>query len=334
MLAFLFEPFRAILAYAESVVLFFAVLFGAGQALPVFGDYPAQLNRMGIYANKAQSALPQTAMHNIVIEHFNKERDDGKAPKCLIVGYDGARADALVNTKDDPGSATQAVKADGGKIYNMYCGGDFPRRQKTVTCSGWTNLLTGHWANERGGAGHGVSDNGIVKASGTPGLLFNNLFEIAKPVGRAAFVVAWDEYFSHPGAVWYHDKAYAEEKGYNVHWLNNAYDGDGVLYAAALAEVQNPASDIVMVTLDACDYAGHGDGFGNYNPKYIEAFMASEHYGYDLIQAVKARPTYASEDWLLIVTTDHGGWRLGHGTHFAVERQTFMAINRDLGLKK
>ena len=330
MLTSLFEPFRAILAFFESIALFLGALFGAGQALPVIGDYPAQLNRMGIYDNRAQDALPQTAMHNIVIEHFSKERTDGKSPKCLIIGYDGARADALINTKDDPASAAQAVRADGGKIYNMHCGGDFPRLQKTSTCPGWTTLLTGHWAKEPGGTGHGITDNGIVKAPDAPKLLFDNLFD-RDLIGQAAFVVAWDEYWAYPGAVWYHDKVYADEKGFNIRWLNQAYEGDGALCAAGLEQLRDPANDIVMVTLDACDYAGHGDGFGNYNPKYIEAFVASEHYGYELIQAVKARPTYTAEDWLIIVTTDHGGWRLGHGSQFSVERQTFMAVNKDLG---
>jgi len=332
MLTFLFEPFRVILAYAESIVMFFGALFGAGQAIMPHGDYLFQLNRTGIYGNCAQNALPQTALHDIVTGHFNQDRTDGKAPKCLIIGYDGARADALAHTADDARSAVQAVKADGGKIYNMYCGGDLFRRQKTSTSPGWTNLLTGHWANERGGTGHGITDNGIVKAPEAPKLLFNNLFEIEKPISRAAFVVSWTEYFDYDGAVWYHDKAYAEEKGYNIHWLNHVYDGDAVLCNAGLAQIQIPANDMIMVTLDACDYAGHGDGFGSYNPKYVEAFTASEHYGHDLIQAVKARPTYANEDWLLIVTTDHGGWRLGHGSQFAPERQTFFAINRDLGI--
>jgi len=332
MLTVILEPFRVILALAESFVMFLGALFGAGQAIMPHGDYLIQLNRTGIYDNKAQCALPQTALHGIVIEHFNRERSDGKAPKCLIIGYDGARADALVNTKCDPKSAVQAVKADGGKIYNMYCGGDFPRWQKTSTSPGWTNILTGHWANERGGTGHGVKDNGIVKAPEAPGLLFNNLFEIDKPIGRAAFVVSWTEYFDYDGAVWYHDKAYAEEKGYDIHWLNYEYDGDIVLFEAGLAQVEIEANDMIMVTLDACDYAGHDAGFGNYNPGYIEAFVASEHYAYDLIRAVMDRPAYDDEDWLLIVTTDHGGWRLGHGAHFAVEKQTFMAINRDLEL--
>ena len=206
-----------------------------------------------------------------------------------------------------------------------------PRWQKTVTCVGFTTLLTGHWANERGGTGHRITDNGIIKAPDAPKLLFNNLFDQGL-IGRSALVVAWDDYFPYDGAVWVHDKAYAEEKGYNAQRVNVPYDGDGVLFAAAKSQVENAASDIVMVTLDACDYAGHAEGFGNYNPKYIEAFVASEHYGYDLIQAVKARPTYAGEDWLILVVTDHSGWRLGHGSHFAVERQIFMAVNKDLGV--
>jgi len=331
MLTFLFEPLRVILAVAESVVMFFGALFGAGQAVMPKGDYLMWLNCTGIYDNRAQNSLPQTAMHDIVAEHFARERADGKAPKCLVIGYDGARADALVNTKDDPGAATQAIKADGGKIYNMYCGGDPFRRQKTSTSPGWTNVLTGHWANERGGTGHGVTDNGIVKAPDAPKLLFNNLFD-AGLIGRGALVVAWEEYFGYPGAVWTHDKAYAQAQGYNMHWLDNPLGGDHILYAAGLAQIQLPENDIIMVTLDACDYAGHGDGFGNYNPKYVEAFVASEHYGYDLIQAVKARPTYANEDWMLVIISDHGGWSLGHGSQFAVERQIFMAINKDLGL--
>jgi len=326
---FLFEPLRAVLAFAESIVMFFTVFAGTGQAVPP-GDYIAQLNRSGIFAGSAQQALPQTAMHDIVIEHFAEERSDGKAPKCLIIGYDGARADALFNTKDDPKSAAQALRADGGKIYNMYCGGDFPRWQKTSTSPGWTNLLTGHWANEPDGDGHGITDNGIAKAPDAPKLLFNNLFD-RELAGQAAFVVSWDEYWAHPGAVWYHDRLYAEEQGYNIRWLNHVYDGDIVLFTAGLEQVCDPANDMIMVTLDACDYAGHGTGFGNYNPNYVEAFAASEHYAYDLIQAVKARPSYADEDWLIIVTADHGGVGTGHGSQFAMARQTFMAINKDLG---
>jgi len=70
MLTMLYEPFRILFAYLESAAMFIAVLFGTGQALPVPGDYLTQLNRTGIYENRTQSSLPQTAMHNIVIEHF------------------------------------------------------------------------------------------------------------------------------------------------------------------------------------------------------------------------------------------------------------------------
>ena len=332
MLTLLYEPVRVILAYFESLAMFLGGVFGAGQAIMPHGDYLMKLNCTGVYANLAQYALPQTAMHGIVAEHFARKRSDGKTPKCLVIGYDGARADLLVHTKGDPRAATQAVKAGGGKIYAMYCGGDFPRWQNTVTCPGWTTLLTGHWADERGGTGHGIHDNGLVKAPDTPKLLFNSLFD-QKLIQRAALVVAWKEFFSYEGAVWYNDKAYAEQKGYNAQWLN-VPDDESKICAAAKKEVQNPAAGFVMAIFNATDHAGHDAGFGDYNPKYIEAFKDCEHYGYALIEAVKARPAYAAEDWLIIVTTDHGGWRLGHWAHWAVERQIFMAVNKDLGRKK
>ena len=285
-----------------------------------------ELDRSGIFAGSAQDALPQTAVHDMIIEHFARERDDGTVPKGLIIGYDGARADALTLTADDPQSAVQALKAQGGGIYNMYCGGDAPRTQSTSTSPGWTNLLTGHWANEPGG-GHGIKDNGIVKAPDAPKLIFNNLFDQGL-AGQAAFVVSWDEYFAYPGAVWYHDKVYAEERGYNIRWLNQAYTGDAGLFEAGLEEIQNPANDFVMVTLDACDYAGHGYGFDPKVPEYARAFTESEHYAFELIQAVKARPAYADEDWLIIVTADHGGIGTGHGRQNAQSRQIFMAVNQ------
>jgi hypothetical protein len=45
---------------------------------------------------------------------------------------------------------------------------------------------------------------------------------------------------------------------------------------------------------------------------------------------VKARPGYAGEDWLLIITSDHGGTHRGHGNQFAETRQVFLASNKRL----
>jgi len=335
-LALLWKPWRALGGKAKLAAgIAIPLLVAASASAILFKDtwgareYLMLLERAELFGNRVQDSLPQTAAHDMVIGHFARERGDGKAPKGLVIGYDGARADALALTAGDPRSAVQALKAQGGWIYSMYCGGDAPRWQKTSTQPGWTNLLTGRWANERGGGGHGVRNNGVVKAPGAPGLIFNNLFDQGL-AAQAAFVVAWDEYFDYPGAVWYHDKAYAEEKGYNIRWVNLAHDGDIVLFEAGLEEIRDPGNDFIMVTLDACDYAGHGYGFDITKPEYAQAFIASEHYAFELIQAVKARPTYAGEDWLIIVTSDHGGAGTGHGGQDAQSRQIFVAANQEM----
>jgi hypothetical protein len=43
---------------------------------------------------------------------------------------------------------------------------------------------------------------------------------------------------------------------------------------------------------------------------------------------VKARAAYAAEDWLILISADHGGTFSGHGAQFAGERQIFLAANR------
>ena len=315
---------------ALAAATLFVMLSGAEYAGLSREAYFEQLDGLGVYANAAQDALPQTAVFGIVMEHFEQEREDGRLPKALIIGYDGARADTPPLTRDDPNSGIQALVNGGGALYNMYCGGDAPLAQATSTSPGWTNLLTGRWARQPDGGGHGISDNGIVKAPDAPPILHTALLDRAR-AGKAALVISWDEYFAYPGAVWYNDKLYAEENDFNINWVNVPYDGDIVLFEAGLAQLGDPEMDFVMVTLDACDYAGHGGGFGRYNETYVDAFIASEHFAYDLIQAVKARDSYAREDWLIVIASDHGGVGKSHGAQMAEMRQTIFAVSKRLG---
>ena len=125
MLAALFEPIRIVFAFFESLVVTIGMLFAGGGQFVAPGDYLALLNRTQIFANRAQDAIPQTQVHDIVLEFFKETDHGGKTPKCLLIGYDGARADALINTKDNPQAGTQLLKADGGAIYNMYTGGNW-----------------------------------------------------------------------------------------------------------------------------------------------------------------------------------------------------------------
>ena len=46
----------------------------------------------------------------------------------------------------------------------------------------------------------------------------------------------------------------------------------------------------------------------------------------EIISAVESRPTYALEDWLIIITSDHGGFNTGHGAFTIQERMTFYVV--------
>ena len=96
---------------------------------------------------------------------------------------------------------------------------------------------------------------------------------------------------------------------------------------AAIETADGP--DMVMCILEHCDHTGHSSGFGNKNPAYVKAFRDSDREALALINAVKNRGTYADEDWLIIITTDHGGDGTAHGSQLAGCRQTFFALNKE-----
>ena len=327
MLTILAEPFRFIFGVLESIVVFVGSLFVAGVPVTPPGEYLTQLNLTGIFANYAQEAVPQTAVHDTILEFFDADHG-GRTPKCLLIGYDGARADALIKTKDDPNAGTQILKKDGGDIYNMYTGGNWWQFnfQDTSTGPGWTTMITGHWAKEAGGTGHGITNNGITKAADGPKVFFTELLE-KKQVKKTSFIVSWGGHFTDANASYRNDIAYCEAHELNADWVTTG--GDQETFDKTLAEVKDlNGADMVMCILEYCDHNGHGHGFSNGVPEYVQAIKDSERDAAELIAAVKARSTYASEDWLILITADHGGVYTGHGQQFAEQRHIFLAANK------
>ena len=327
MLAFLFEPIRIVISVFESLVVTIGALFVVGQFMPP-GDYFTQLNRSGIFENRAQDSIPQTAVFDIVLEFFESDHD-GKTPKCLLIGYDGARADALINTKDDPNAGTQLLKAEeGGGIYNMYTGGSprFINRQDTSTAPGWMTMLTGKWANEKDGTGHGVDSNDPPKPADGPKVIFTELLE-KELVAKTSYIVSWGKHFGGERASYVNDMAYCAENNLNAAWITEPNDAG--TFATTLAEVQDPGgADMVMCILEYCDSAGHNNAFSNTDPAYVQSIKNSERDAAALIAAVKARENYANEEWLIIIASDHGGVFTGHGPQMLGARQVFLAANK------
>lgn len=55
-------------------------------------------------------------------------------------------------------------------------------------------------------------------------------------------------------------------------------------------------------------------------------------YAGEVIEAIKARKNYENEDWLIILTSDHGGFVTSHGGFTIQERMTFIVINKEIEL--
>lgn len=276
------------------------------------------------YENTVETAMPQTELYNIINEHFTSKLPEGKTEKkAIVIGYDGCRADILA-IKGEENSAISALLDDGGSINLAYCGGvNYPETntQDTSTAPGWCSILTGQWADV-----HGVTANDIPKSMEAKTLL-TSLTEDGI-IDSATFITKWAGHFSRENATYLPEVQYCNDHALPVTF--NKYDNDKASHEAVLAEIADEAcSDFIFVIYEPTDSTGHGKGFSFNNPKYKESFLEADAYGYDTISAIKERETYDTEDWLIIVTSDHGGIKTGHGGDSIQERMTFVVMNKD-----
>jgi hypothetical protein len=81
---------------------------------------------------------------------------------------------------------------------------------------------------------------------------------------------------------------------------------------ATVEVMQRGDPDAIFLHFDQVDAAGHGSGWGT--PQYNTALATVDGYIGNIMAAINARPGVVSgaEDWLVIVTADHGGLGLGH----------------------
>jgi hypothetical protein len=316
------------LAFIESIIFFFAFLTTPYRVWE--GNYWQKLDKSGFFFNHTVDALPQTAMQKIVRDFYTQPLPAGKKEKKVaVVGFDGCRADGLLLLKDDPRSGIVQLKESGG-VYRMYCGGEFPFLNTTVTGCGWATLLTGVWPKQFSG-GNGVTNNGVTKPL-EPKSLFLSLIEdgYAK---STLFAVSWTGHFSESGATYLTEKAYAEKNKLDVRWILSPDDaGTTAVMLDALREKDCP--DFLMCTLEYCDHAGHSDGQTTQSPAYVQAVKDSDKDLAEIIKGIEARETYKTEDWLILSVTDHGGTGKGHGGWSMTERQIWIAANRPIDVKK
>lgn len=318
----------AILLVVVGVTLIFTVAIPKTEYAKDSGD-TEELFRQNVasvgYENTIETAIPQTEIYNMIKNHFESPLADGKTEKkAIIIGYDGCRADVLTEMVNGK-SAVDTLLNDGASINLAYCGGvNYPAEntQDTSTAPGWCSILTGVWADK-----HGITANSITKSLEYKTLLTTLVEE--NVIDSSTFITKWKGHFDRKNATYLEEKDYCEKNNLNVSF--NRCKNDEASYEYTLNEIdKKDCADFIFVIYEPTDSTGHNYGFTINNPRYKEAFQMADYYGAETISQIQQRETYETEDWLIIITSDHGGFGTGHGDASIQERMTFIVTNKEI----
>ena len=203
--------------------------------------------------------------------------------KVLIIGIDGCKPDALkiANTPNIDKLINEGIFFDNAlsSINN----------QPTRSGPGWTSLLTGVWFDK-----HSVKDNLFKNVDNSRIITFDELLNKASLNIKTSVLTMWNPIIT---------KIFDKELFFTSHF--EAYDGSIVIQSKE--HILNTQSDIIFVHIDNADLAGHLYGYSLEGKRYISAIEEIDSYVGTLSQSIKLRKEYKNEEWLIIISSDHGG---------------------------
>jgi hypothetical protein len=214
--------------------------------------------------------------------------------KVLIFGLDGLRSDAL---QQATAPNLDQLIAGGFYTYDSWCLGI------TVSGPSWSTIFTGVWYQK-----HGVTDNSYAGSQFNTYPYFTKRAKEVKPDLYAVEIVDWAPMSTQV----YND-------GYDQKIIRTTNDLPAML-SAAKVQLQNPNLDVLSLHPDNIDMTGHSSGFSPSNAAYMNAITQVDTWIGEVMTALKSRPTYNEEDWLVLIVTDHGGLGTSHGGNSDEER--------------
>ena len=224
-----------------------------------------------------------------------------------------------------------------GSFGKSYVGGETGTYNETPTISavGYNTMLTGTWANK-----HNVFGNSNL----SPNYHYWSLFRIAKEQKQPLTTAIFSSWTDNRTVLLGEGKP--ETGNLKIDYVYDGYDLDSRRFpkkekdmhvfdydeeVSANAEkcIRENGPDLSWVYLWYTDDASHMYGDGAYFDEYI--LKAGEQIG-RIWQAVQYRQKQFGEEWMILVTTDHGRTfdGHGHGRQSERERTTWIATNRKL----
>lgn len=214
---------------------------------------------------------------------------DQRNPKVLLIGIDGVRADVLADV------ATPVM--DSLAARGWYTAG---ARTTTPSVSGpaWSSILTGVWP-----AKHGVMDNGFEGRRYEEYPAFLTLAERQRPELGTFAALDWMPLASLEGGgpvlTDATDRLVAVD-GYEFGWA----EADSMVAARAAQHLASAEVDAAFVYLGNPDETSHRHG--SIGTEYRDAIALSDRHVGWLTEALRARAGFGGEDWLVLISTDHG----------------------------
>jgi hypothetical protein len=258
---------------------------------------PSGLSRRSMLLGSATAALALTVPATGAFARTRAAR----TPKVLVIGLDGT---LLTRIGDAAAPRLKALMAAGLTAPSaIYANPLAP----TMSGPGWSTLITGVWPDK-----HNVKDNNFTGHRFAEYPDFLTRIETAKPSLSTYAVSSW-------GPIT--DTVFSANVDTRVSTPGAEYDTGTT--ARAVAQLKGADQDAVFVQLDNVDHAGHT--YGAASQQYLDAIHGVDGQVGEIVDAVSSRSTYATEDWLILVTADHGHTDAGgHGGSTWQERQTFM----------
>ena len=221
--------------------------------------------------------------------------------RALIIGVDGLDGAEMYNSDTPALNTLQSGGLWSRNARTHWTGG-------TISGPGWTSVLTGVEVVD-----HNITGNG--------GYEFRNrdyptlMYKLKQAGYQTAASIQWTDIFD----ILEEDCCDASNRGSQQEVTD---------WVVERLKKETDPDDVIFVHLDDVDHAGHSHGFNAKNIHYVDAIEAADHNILEMINAVLTGPNVANEEWLIIVSADHGGDVGGsHGGITADYRQIPLVIS-------
>ncbi len=251
--------------------------------------------------------------------------------KVVFIILDGIPAAVLENTST-PNLDEIAKKGGYSRAYTGGIKGGYSETP-TISAVGYNSLLTGTWANK-----HNVWGNEIKEPNYNYWTIFRFLKE-ARPASKIAIFSTWQdnrtkligEELSDTGFL----KMDFSFDGFELDTVTYPHDSetqyiqkiDNLVSYEAAYQLKNNGPDLSWVYLEYTDDMGHRYGD---SPQLSAAVVLADEQVGRIYESIRFREEKFGEDWMIIITTDHGRKApdgKDHGGQSDRERETWIVTN-------